>query len=465
MKNANKILVIDDDIDICNLLQMYLNKKGFEADTAHSGNSAKVKLKDNKYHLVLCDYRLPDIDGMEMIKYIKHLNPEIQVIIITGYSDVKTAVQLIKHGAADYVTKPIHPEEILFSIQGALKKTKSIEVEPTEEKGKKPSVPTTKKSINFVKGSSAKSKQMYELVNLVAPTNMSVIILGESGTGKEVMARNIHQESDRKDQKFVAVDCGALPKEIAGSELFGHKKGSFTGAVSDKIGHFEEANNGTLFLDEIGNLSYENQIKLLRVLQEKTIKPIGSTKDKKVDVRIIAATNDDLLAKVHKGEFREDLYYRLNEFKIEIPSLRERINELPEFVDFMLDDAQSELNLPERSSVSKDAMKAFEAYNWPGNIRELKNIVKRSALLSKGKEISVEILPENILKPEYFMDRGEETLSMGEVASLQDVVAKAEKNAIIHVLKKTAFNKSKAATILQVDRKTLYNKMKAYGLE
>lgn len=467
---SNKILVIDDDVDICKLLQMYLKKNDFEVDTVYLGNTAKLKLKTNQYDLVLCDFRLPDIDGLEMIKFIKHLNPALPVIIITGYSDVKMAVKAIKRGAADYVTKPIHPEEILLSMKGALTRAKSnqhIQQEPSGVKTTKKEVSTHQKTVPFVKGSSSKSKELYRLVDLVAPTDMSVIILGESGTGKEVMARNIHELSNRKSKKFVAVDCGALPKEIAGSELFGHKKGAFTGAVADKIGHFEEANGGTLFLDEIGNLSYENQIKLLRALQEKTIRPIGGTEDKSVDVRIIAATNDFLLEKVKKGEFREDLYYRLNEFKILIPPLRERISELAEFVDFMLMKSSEELQLSEKAGVSEEAMKAFEEYSWPGNIRELKNIIKRSVLLCKGKTITVDILPEVILKPEYYLS---ETMvndepNLMEAGSLKDVVAAAEKKAIISALKKTAFNKSKTAKILQVDRKTLYNKMNAYGLE
>lgn len=467
---SNKILVIDDDVDICKLLQMYLKKNNFETDAVYLGNTAKLKLKTNQYDLVLCDFRLPDIDGLEMIKFIKHLNPALPVIIITGYSDVKMAVKAIKRGAADYVTKPIHPEEILLSIKGALAKAKSnqsVNQEKTGGKTTKKETVSPQKTVPFVKGSSSKSKELYRLVDLVAPTDMSVIILGESGTGKEVMARNIHELSDRKGKKFVAVDCGALPKEIAGSELFGHKKGAFTGAVADKIGHFEEANGGTLFLDEIGNLSYENQIKLLRALQEKTIRPIGGTEDKSVDVRIIAATNDFLLEKVKKGDFREDLYYRLNEFKILIPPLRERINELSEFVDFMLMKSSEELQLSEKAKVSEEAMKAFEEYSWPGNIRELKNIIKRSVLLCKGKTITVDILPEVILKPEYYLSEtivNDET-DFVEAGSLKDVVAAAEKKAIISALKKTAFNKSKTAKILQVDRKTLYNKMNAYGLE
>ena len=454
------ILVIDDDMDICHLLKRFLTKNKFNVEIAHSGQSGLTKFKKEKFDLVLCDYRLPDKEGIEMIKALKEINAACEIIIITGYSDIKMAVQVMKKGAFEYVTKPIHPDEILHSVKNALKKGKNagqVEI-PTKKASKKESA----KVLNYVKGSGIQAQRLDKLINLVAPTDMTVVITGESGTGKEVTAQTLHALSKRKKEKIIAVDCGAIPKELAGSVLFGHVKGSFTGALTDKIGHFEAANKGTLFLDEIGNLSYENQIKLLRVLQERKIQKIGDSKDKEIDVRVIVATNEDLKAKVDKGEFREDLFYRLNEFSIDLPSLRERKDDIQELCDFMLKTAASELE-KEMSGFDKKVLTAFEKYNWPGNIRELKNVIKRSTLMSTGKNIDINSIPVEIQSPELYAQHFSDDDS--EVIDLKSVVEKAEKKAILKALRNTGFNKSKTAKILKVDRKTLYNKINAYNID
>lgn len=464
MQNSkiSKVLVIDDDLDICALLKRFLSKNDFDVQTAHTGQSALKLVEKSKFDVVLCDFRLPDKDGIEMVLEIKKISPSTQVIVITGYSDVKMAVKVIKRGAFEYVTKPIHPEEILLSIQQALAERKDIsKSEPQEISEKKKSLPSSGPS--FVKGKSERSKQLYKLMDLVAPTDMTVIVLGESGTGKEVMANAIHEKSKRSNKKFVSVDCGAIPKEIAGSELFGHKKGSFTGALADKIGHFEEAHGGTLFLDEIGNLSYENQVKLLRVLQERKIKRIGDLVEIPVDVRIIVATNEDLKDMVAKGTFREDLYYRINEFKLELPALRERITEMDDFANHLLQKAINDLNKDESMVLNSEVLSRFKNYPWPGNLREMKNVIKRAALLAPGNEIGLDQLPEDVKNPSYF-----ESSQMNEndepVGDLKQIVEQAERRAIVDVLVKTGYNKSKTAKILGVDRKTLYNKINSYNI-
>src|SRR5580704_6543250 len=320
-----KILIIDDEVNVALLLSKFLIRNGFDVSTASSGTSGLDLLKNGEFNLVLCDFRLEDTDGREMLKSIKTDYPKTGVIIITGYSDIKMAVELIKMGAYDYITKPLYPDEILNTINKAFETHHALVDDndsPSVTKpsnGKKPQLPNS----DFVVGSSKASKELARQIELVAPTNYSVIILGESGTGKESAAKNIHLHSQRASMPFIAMDCGSLTKELAASEFFGHEKGSFTGALYTKIGHFEMANGGTLFLDEVGNLSYEIQAALLRTVQERKVKRIGSTKEIDLDVRIIIATNESLQEGILKGRFREDLYHRFNEFTIYMPALRE----------------------------------------------------------------------------------------------------------------------------------------------
>src|SRR5271154_2839429 len=330
-----RILIIDDDVDMCSLLSRYLQRKGFEVDSAHNGAKGIAKVKESKFDVVLCDFRLGDKEGSQVLREIKAINPATVVIIITGYSDIKTAVDVIKAGAFDYITKPLIPDEVLNVISKATDQQDNTD---NLSGGRTPS--SSKYSSNgsetFLVGDAPVTKEIYNQIALVAPTNYSIILYGESGTGKEVIARTIHQQSARKEKPFVAMDCGTLSKELAGSELFGHVKGAFTGALADKDGHFELANGGTLFLDEVANLSYDIQAALLRVIQERKFKRVGGTKEMDSDVRIIVASNENLQDGYRKGKFREDLYHRFNEFSIILPRLYERREDIPLFADFFL---------------------------------------------------------------------------------------------------------------------------------
>lgn len=457
-----KILIIDDDPDICLLLKKYLSKKGYETAIAESGKEGEKWLKKNNADLVLCDFKLPDYTGLEMLQKIKIIDAGIQVVIITGYSDVRIAVEALKKGAFEYVTKPLYPDEILITIKNALNARSSEAQVVSPAPSKKSKAETNQQQ--FVTGQSHAAQTVSKHIDLIAPTDMSVIILGETGTGKEYVARAIHAQSKRSKYPFVALDCGALPKELAGSELFGHIKGAFTGAVNDKKGCFEAANGGTLFLDEIGNLSYENQVKLLRVLQERKIKPIGSNKEVSVDVRVLVATNENLKEAVQRGNFREDIYHRINEFRIELAPIRERPEDIEIFARHFLKLANQDLDKNVKGFDDK-AMAALKAYTWHGNLRELKNVIKRAVLLCPGELIEVIQLPQEILSPEDDQVGSMAVSFNGEIPKdLKSVAEEAEKRAILTVLKHTNNNKSKTAELLKVDRKTLYNKLKAYKI-
>lgn len=449
-----KILIIEDDAAFCQMLQQFLTKRGYEVEISFSAPEAKSKFEQTKFDLVLTDLRLPDYDGIRLLADIKKVNPKTQVILMTGYAEVGTAVDAMKKGAFDYISKPFTPDEIVLLIESALytlstKATTSLKDQSSSEVSGNSAMAAT----SVVKGLSLASKKLEEYVKLVAPTDMSVLITGESGTGKEVTAKAIHDNSLRKDFNFIAVDCGAIPKELATSEFFGHIKGSFTGAVEDKIGNFEAANGGTLFLDEVGNLSYENQVQLLRALQERRIKRVGSTQEIEVDLRIITATNEDLVQAVERGTFREDLFHRLNEFSIQIPSLEERFEDLVLFADNFLSKANKNLN-KNVHGFSNEVWDAFRQYHWPGNLRELQNVIKRAVLLTASDEVQLEALPKEVLKPNV-------KATLPENFSKSDF----EKDQIIKALKRTNFNKSKAAKLLQVTRKTLYNKINHYNLD
>src|SRR6201996_131312 len=394
-----KILIIDDEVNVALLLSKFLTRNGFDVITASTGTIGMEYLKNGNYDLVLCDFRLEDTDGREMLKNIKTQYPKTGVIIITGYSDIKMAVELIKMGAYDYITKPLYPDEILNTVNKAIETQYALlEAQQVSEpiiinpksKEKKHAAPG-----EFVYGTSKASKEIIRQIDLVAPTNYSVIIIGESGTGKEAVAKSIHMSSPRYNQPFIAMDCGSLTKELAQSEFFGHEKGSFTGALYTKIGHFEMANGGTLFLDEVGNLSYEIQAALLRTVQERKGKRIGSTKEIELDVRLIVATNENLVDAIQKGRFREDLYHRFNEFIIYMPPLRERGNDIMLLAEHFLQAANKELNR-NVTHFSPEVIECFMNYRWQGNIRELKNIVRRAALISEGNEITIKALPLEI---------------------------------------------------------------------
>lgn len=448
----SKVLVVEDDVAFGTMLKTFLEKRDYKVALVYSASEAFKQISTDKFDLVLTDVRLPDNDGLEILKSVKTENPTTQVIVMTSYAEISMAVNAMKEGAFDYVSKPFRPESILQTIENALHTNEvSTVVEKTKQVKKKKGPLTENKDL--VKGVSEPSRRLSDYVELVAPTNMSVLITGESGTGKEQIAKSIHLQSKRHAAPFIAVDCGAIPKEIASSEFFGHLKGSFTGAINDKTGHFAAANGGTLFLDEIGNLTYELQVQLLRALQERRIKPVGSNNEIEVDIRVVTATNEDLAEAVKEGDFREDLYHRLNEFSIKVPALRERKEDLMLFADQFLDEANADL---EKNIVgfSDEAIHAFKNYNWPGNLRELKNMVKRAVLLTQEDLIPLKVLPHEIATSTR--------TSENDYGLFKN---KNEEQLILDALEKTGGNKSKAARMLSIDRKTLYNKLKQYGIK
>ena len=462
-KDKDKILIIDDDQDICTLLASYLNRQGFHASHALSGKSGLKLLTENIFDLVISDFRLGDFDGNKMLEEIRKINSSIPVIIITGYSDIRTAVKVIKSGAFDYVSKPLIPDEILLTIKKALALSKK-------------EIPSDKINVNnsqannaesdYVVGNSEQAKEIEKQISLVSPTNLNVIIYGESGSGKEAVAHKIHLQSNRKAQPFVAIDCGALSKELAGSELFGHEKGAFTGALQSKTGQFEMANGGTLFLDEVSNLPYDVQVSLLRVVQERKLRRLGGAKEISFDVRIVVASNEDLSTAYSQGKFREDLFYRFNEFSIKVAPLRERGNDILELAEYFLNKANHDLG-KKVLGFDSDTIECFLKYGWPGNIRELKNVITRAVLLTDGEEVFSKTLPLEISNPEKFNfpSSTPNSTSAGISLNLKDAAKDAEYEIIMKAMKQAKNNKSETARILNIDRKTLYNKLKQFNIE
>ncbi|MBZ4190941.1 sigma-54-dependent transcriptional regulator [Niabella beijingensis] len=451
---STKLLIIDDDIDLCHLLSRFLSKNGYEVETAYSGNKGLTKYKADKYDAVIADYRLGDMDGVDLVRALRQYDDQAAILVITGYSEVKPAVEVIKLGAFDYISKPLIPEEVLSILNRIVNRP---ERDPDD-------APTTGRTAvtddgeDCYIGKSLPTLQLYRQVEVVAATRYSVILYGESGTGKEVIARSIHRRSQRASGPFVALDCGTLSRELAGSELFGHIKGSFTGAIQDKEGHFELANGGTLFLDEIGNLSPEIQAALLRVIQERKFKRIGSNKELLTDVRIIVASNEDLRQACQNGKFREDLYHRLNEFSIDLPPLRERREDIRPLADFFLQKCCEE-NEKTVDGFNEEVYELFQNYAWPGNLRELKNMIRRAILLTPERAtVDRTVLPHEIreTEPEVAGEQGATT------DLLKKAAGRAEYQTIMSVLQKVNFNKKKAAEVLNIDRKTLYNKLKPY---
>lgn len=446
---TQSILIVEDDLTFATMLKTWLGKKGYEVETASTNARARKLLTTRDFSLILSDLRLPDQDGIHLLSWLRDLQKATPVIIMTSYAEIQGAVLAMKEGAADYVSKPVQPDELLKKIKEAISQESKVVATPKESK-------ENFATQNFPEGESEAARQLYNYVNLVAPTQMSVLINGASGTGKEYVAHRIHQLSKRADKPFIAIDCGSIPKDLAASEFFGHVKGSFTGALTDKVGAFEEANGGTLFLDEIGNLSYEVQVQLLRALQERRIRRIGSTKEIEVDIRLVSATNENLKESISKGNFREDLYHRINEFTLRMPALKDRQEDILLFANFFLDQANRELD---RHLIGFDAAasEAMQNYSWPGNLRQLKNIVKRATLLAQGDFISIRELGDEILE-----HATPDAQQMQHSFVLHD--EETEKQRILNALQQTGNNKTKAAQLLGVDRKTLYNKLKLYNI-
>jgi two-component system response regulator HydG len=478
-----KILVIDDDLTTCSLLNKFLSKHGYTVITTTSAKKAIEHLNDiHDFDVVLCDLRLENGDGKDILLRSNEFYPDLPVIIITGFNDLKTAVNIMKLGAYDYILKPIIPEEMLSTIEHALRdRVEKMEprIKPQEEETPAKENNETFTDSDYISGQSRDFQIIMEQMGLVALTDYSVIIYGESGVGKEAIAQEIHKRSKRKNHPFIAIDCGALQKELSGSELFGHEKGAFTGAVTQKTGSFELANKGTLFLDEIGNLSYDIQTSLLRVIQEREMRRVGGTTDIQLDVRIIVASNKELWTTSQKGDFREDLFHRLNEFTIKVPPLRERKEDIMIFAQHFLSKANQTLHKTVKG-FSPEVENIFKTYPWYGNLRELKNVVKRSALLAEGDYIESSSLPFEICN--YLKLFGEESkpadnnsitysfpsqdipISEDNASSttLKDAMIDMEYQLILKTLAKCNFNKSKAAKMLKIDRRTLYNKMNLY---
>lgn len=464
-----QILIVEDDLAFGTMLQTWLKKKGFDVEKVTNVGAAARWLTEggvDSVNLILSDLRLPDHDGLFLLTWMRKRNIAVPFIVMTHYAEVQNAVLAMKSGAADYIAKPVQPDILLQKINDALQAASAAT--PVSQAVSAASAPVSAASTNaaascttananasasvpkYLEGKSEASRQLYDYVRLVAPTPMSVLILGASGTGKEYVARRIHELSARKDKPFFALDCGAIPKDVAASEFFGHKKGAFTGADADKRGAFEVANGGTLFLDEVGNLSYDVQVQLLRALQERRIRPVGGDRELKVDIRLVCATNENLEQAVAEGRFREDLYHRINEFTIYMPQLRERGNDIFLFADLFIRQANAELQR-QVDGLDAAAAELLVQHSWPGNLRELNNVMKRAVLLACGRQITAAEL-QQAMGP----------VRQNAVPTLHDEAD--ERQRIEEALRQTGGNKAKAARLLGIDRKTIYNKMEKWGM-
>lgn len=464
-----QILIVEDDLAFGTMLQTWLKKKGFDVEKVTNVGAAARWLTEggaDSVNLILSDLRLPDHDGLFLLTWMRKRNIAVPFIVMTHYAEVQNAVLAMKSGAADYIAKPVQPDILLQKINDALQAASAAT--PVSQAVSAASAPVSAASTNaaascttananasasvpkYLEGKSEASRQLYDYVRLVAPTPMSVLILGASGTGKEYVARRIHELSARKGKPFFALDCGAIPKDVAASEFFGHKKGAFTGADADKRGAFEVANGGTLFLDEVGNLSYDVQVQLLRALQERCIRPVGGDRELKVDIRLVCATNENLEQAVAEGRFREDLYHRINEFTIYMPQLRERGNDIFLFADLFIRQANAELQR-QVDGLDAAAAELLVQHSWPGNLRELNNVVKRAVLLARGRQITATEL-QQAMGP----------VRQNAVPTLHDEAD--ERQRIEEALRQTGGNKAKAARLLGIDRKTIYNKMEKWGM-
>ena len=448
------ILIVDDNEDLQFNLSNIIQSEGYNVISAGEGKKALKEVKSKSPNLVLLDMRLPGMDGMTILEEIKKIDSNIIVIMLTAFGEVKGAVNAMKLGAYDYITKPFDNEELLLCIKKALDSQKlSNEVISLRKQLDERNV------LDEAIGQSKEFQQVLKQVTLIAPTNMTVMIQGESGTGKEIICNLLHKLSLRKEQPLVAIDCGAIPDSLVESELFGHEKGSFTGADYTKQGKFEQANGGTLFLDELTNLTPASQMKLLRVIQERQIHRIGSKKAIPIDVRIICASNIKLSDAVENGNFRNDLFYRLNEFHINLPLLKDRKDDIPILAKYFMDDANKEFSKSVKGFSPESAKKLLD-YSWPGNVRELKNIVRRAVLLTDGEAIQNDALALNMLNTSS-QNQGKTDM---DTSTLEGATKQVEKEMILKALEESNGNKIKAAKLLQMNRKTLYRKIKNLGI-
>ncbi len=469
INNKNKILVVDDEQSIREFLELLLTKEGYDVRTASSANEAMRQIENEKFDLIFLDIQMPQISGLEALVAFKKMDPTIQIIVITAFGTTDIAVDVIKKGAYDFIPKPFKIENLLDTTKKALEKRKlSYENLMLKAQGTETYV-----YCDMV-GSSAPMLMLYEMIKMVAQTTSNVLITGESGTGKELIAKAIHNNGPLNGKPFVTINCGAIPENLIESEMFGHKRGSFTGAIADKVGLFETANNGTIFLDEVGELPIHLQVKLLRAIQERTIRRIGETNDININVRVICATNKELQQMVKEGTFREDLYYRLNVIQINAPMLRERGNDIIMLANFFMGKYSRRLS-KDINNITEEAIVALKKYNYPGNVRELENIMERAVALCGSKEIKLQDLPPHIIdiynSQKYASQSG--TLSKVSPPSqipddgieLEKLVAEFEKDIIEKALKKTGGVKKHAARLLGITFRSMRYRLEKYGME
>jgi two-component system response regulator AtoC len=447
-----KILIVDDEVDALELMEELFYSKDYSPLTATNGIEALAKIRDEEPDIVITDIRMPEMDGMELLELISKQYPYIPVIMVTAHGTIETAVEAMKMGAKDYILKPLRFDEILTKVE-TIAQLKSLEKENEYLRSKL----VSRFDFKNIIGKSDKINELFNLIMDVAPTNTTVLIQGENGTGKELIANAIHFNSPNAKKPFIKLNCGVLAETLLESELFGHVKGSFTGAIKNKVGRFEMANGGTLFLDEIGDITPKMQVKLLRVLQEGEFERVGGTETIKVDVRIIAATNKNLDEEINAGKFRQDLFYRLNVIPLKVPPLRERKEDIILLVNHFLD-RFNKIHRKKIEKVENDALRLLEDYEWPGNIRELENYMERAVVLNKSEVISINDFPEPIFQTQKtFVEYHEED-------GLMHAVEEYEKQLILSELKKYNGNKAKTANRLKIHRSTFMSKLKKYGI-
>jgi DNA-binding NtrC family response regulator len=447
------LLLVDDDRRVLESMADWLRDQGYKVDVAATAQAALTAISKKVYDLLLVDIRLGDGDGFEILAHCRHNYPALTVILLTGYGTVETAIEAIRAGAFDFLTKPLIDEELELAIERALNQRQVLE----ENKNLKAQLDMRFGMENVI-GHDHRMLKVFDVVDCIADTKATVLITGESGTGKSLIARAIHRRSSRRDKPFVEVACGALPENLLESELFGHVAGAFTGATGDKIGKFLQADGGTIFLDEIGTASPSMQVKLLRVLQELEFEAVGGNKTFHVDTRVILATNEDLTKAVAGGRFRQDLYYRINVINIELPSIRERIADIPLLAQHFLDQVREESGR-QVTSFTNEALAALQRYSWPGNVRELQNVIERAVLLGKGEQVRLEDLPRQVV--------GSVPMNVEPIGvrTLKQALEAPERQIILEVLERNHWNRHLTAETLGINRTTLYKKMKRLGLE